>query len=309
MIKEMIMSKMIFLAVLMAATSTVLGAEGDKIFGELDGQIIATGSGRVVKLDKDGNKLWSFKGANVSDVWLLPNGNVLFADNAAKEVDPKTDKIVWSYKSEFGKGGGTFGVQRLENGLTLVAENSTGRILEVDQKGAVVFEMQLPLIKRGIHGNFRHCRKLQNGNYLITHKGPKIVREYTPKGEVVQEIKVPNAAFSAVRLPNGNTIVGHIDGVTEYNKEGKAVWSFKTSELPAGITTGFLCGIHSLPNGNIVCGTYRVPLKDEKGAALFEITRKKKLVWRYFKSDGDRVMMAVQKLTPDGKSLSGETLR
>lgn len=278
--------------------------ESKKVFGDLDGQIMATGMKRVVKLDSDGNELWSYPGQNVHDVWLLPNGNVLFADNNAQEINPETNEIVWSYIPKVEEGGGTFGVQRLDNGLTMVAENSTGRILEVDQDGKIVFELQLPLIEVGSHQNFRHCRKLKNNNYLVTHKGIKLVREYTPKGEVVQEIEIPNAAFSAVRLPNGNTVVGHIDGVTEYDKQGKACWTFSVEELPEGISTGLICGLHCLDNGNIVCGLYSIPLADEPFAGLFEITREKKLVWRYQNAKGDKNMMGVHKLTAEGKPMA-----
>jgi len=290
-------------ALLCTLAITASAEEPKKVHGDLDGQILSTGAGRVVKLDNDGNELWSTKGRNVSDVWMLPNGNVLFADNNAQEIDPKTSQVVWSYKPENQKGGGTFSAQRLDNGLTLVGENSTGRILEVDKDGKAVFELQLPLTQVGSHNNLRHCRKLANGNYLVAHKGAKLVREYTPKGEVVQEIKAGNAVFSAVRLPNGNTVVGHIDGVTEYDKAGKATWTFSTKEMPDGVTTGMICGIHCLPNGNIVCGIYRVPTKDAKGAALFEITREKKLVWWYGHPKADRNTMGVQKLGADGKPM------
>lgn len=296
-------------SVLMVAVSNNSAAEDQKVFGELNGQVIATGHRRIVKFDQTGKELWSFQGDNVHDVWQLPNGNVLFADNNAKEVDPKTNKIVWSYNPKEQHGGGTFAVQRLDNGLTMVVENSTGRVVEVDKEGKVVFELQLPLVKKGNHNNFRHCRKLENGNYLITHKGRKIVREYTPKGEIVQEIKASNQAFSAVRLPNGNTVIGHIDGVTEFDNESKPVWTFSVEELPDGVKTGMICGIQCLPNGNVICGIYSVPLKHEKGAGLFEITRDKKIVWRYFYPKGDRVMMGVQKLSADGKPFPGGALR
>ncbi|MDA3926135.1 MAG: PQQ-binding-like beta-propeller repeat protein [Kiritimatiellae bacterium] len=291
---------------LMAVTTGVLAADADTVFGNLDGQILATGAGRVLRLDAQGNVLWSFKGSNVSDIWMLPNGNVLFADNQAKEVDPKTNKIVWSYKSEFGKGGGVFGVQRLENGNTLVCENSTGRILEVDQDGKIVFELQMPFMEKGSHNNLRTCRKLKNGNYLVAFKAKKLVREYTPDGKVVQEIKTSNVAFTAVRLPDGNTVVGHIDGVSEFDRNSKVVWNFNAEDLPDGLKVGYFCGVHCLSNGNIVCGIYSIPVKEERGVALCEVTREKKLVWHYFKKGGDRVMMSALKLSADGKLLPGE---
>ncbi|MDD2600757.1 MAG: hypothetical protein PHO37_16305 [Kiritimatiellae bacterium] len=285
-----------------------LGTMADnRVTGQLDGQILATGSGRVVMLDGSGNELWSFKGANVADVSLVGSGNVLFADNDAKEVDPKTSQIVWSYKSEFGKGGGVFSAQRLANGVTVVGENSTGRILEVDQAGKITFELQLPDVERGSHNNLRHCRKLASGNYLVTYKALQAVREYTRAGELVMEIKTPNAAFSAVRLPRGHTLVGHINGVTEYDGESKAVWSFGVSDLPEGLKIGMICGVHALPNGNVLCGIYSVPVTEAKGVGLLEITRDKKIVWRYL--GPDKNMMAAQKLSLDGKPLPGEALR
>ncbi|NQT85150.1 hypothetical protein HQ560_00195, partial [bacterium] len=73
----------LLLCVLAVAASSSSAEEPKKVVGDLDGQIICTGAGRVVKLGKDGNELWSYKGQNVSDVWLLPNGNILFADNNA----------------------------------------------------------------------------------------------------------------------------------------------------------------------------------------------------------------------------------
>lgn len=301
------MRKIVRLAALVAAGSALWTVAGNKVTGELDGQILTTGTGRVVKLDQQGNELWSFKGANVSDVTLLANGNVLFADNDAKEVDPQTGKIVWSYKPEYGQGGGTFSAQRLANGLTVIGENSTGRILEIDQEGKIVFELQLPDIKRGSHGNLRHCRKLANGNYLVTYKDLQAVREYTPTGALAMEIKLSNAAFSAVRLPNGNTLVGHIDGVTEFDQRGGALWSFGLNEMPEGLKPGVLCGIHALPSGNIVCGLYAVPVGEPDGVGLFEVTRDKKIVWRYLGTD--KQMMGVQKLSADGKPLAGEALR
>ena len=48
----------------------------------------------------------------------------------------------------------------------------------------------------------RMARKLENGNYLVCHSGARPVKEYTPKGEVVWEIKEPGAlAFAAIRTP------------------------------------------------------------------------------------------------------------
>ncbi len=284
-------------------------AQETYVHGTLNGQVLTTGGGRVLLLDRTGAVLWQHKGRNCSDIWMLPNGNVLHADNNVTEINPKTNEVVWSHRPEQQKGGGTFACQRLANGNTMVGENSAGRIVEVDRDGNIVFELKLPLMQPGSHNNLRMVRKLKNGNYLVCHKGKSLVREYTPSGAVVFEVKVSDIPFSAVRLENGHTVVGHINNITEFDTAGKQVWQFNRKEL-AGLELGMICGIHVQPNGNVVMGFYRATQK-ANGAGLLEITRDKKLVWRYARPTGktDRNMMGVQLLDEAGKPLPGDVLR
>ncbi len=277
------------------------------VFGSLGGRVLSTGSRRVRIMDEAGKVLWSHPGRNVHDCWMLKTGNVLFADGEVKEVDPRTGKVVWQYKPTVTKGGGAYTCQRLATGVTLVGENSTGRVLEVDKGGKIIFQMQVKPYKAGNHHNMRMARKLKNGNYLVCHSGEHVVREHTPAGKVVFEVKVDAVAFSAVRLANGNTLVGHIGRITEFDPKGKAVWRFAATDIP-GVTIRAMCGLHVLPNGNIAVGVYGA-YKDGKGNGLFEITRKKKLVWRYADPVADRTTMSIQVLDNKGKPLPGETLR
>jgi hypothetical protein len=279
-----------------------------KLFGTLTAKVIATG-GTIVLFDGEGKTTWSHGGGNCHDVWMLPNGNVLFANGEVHEVDPKTNKDVFTYKSAVSAGGGAFACQRLEDGNTLIGENSTGKVLEVTPEGKVAFELQLPMAKAGNHHNLRMVRKLKNGNYLVCHSGANTVREYTPKGEVVFEVKTPQLAFSAVRLANGNTMVGHIEAVTEYDPKGQTVWEFKKTDLP-DVALGMITGINVQPNGNILMGIYSIQ-KVPNGAGVLEITREKKLVWRYIDTakNSNGSMMGVELLDAEGKPLAGDVLR
>ena len=76
----------------------------------------------------------------------------------------------------------------------------------------------------------------------------------------------------------------------------------------SGVTIGAMCGVHVLPNGNIAVGVYGA-YKGGKGNGLFEITRERKLVWRYSNPKVDKYMMGVQVLDKQGKCLPGQTLR
>ena len=277
------------------------------VFGEIEGQVLSTGSRRVRLMDPKGNILWQFKGANVHDCWMLPNGHVLVADGVVREIDPATDEVVFQYRPRITKGGGVYACQRLQNGLTVVGENSTGRILEVDRHGRIVFELKVQPYKPGDHHNMRMVRKLKNGHYLVCHSREHRVREYTPQGKIVFDVEVSNIAFSAVRLANGHTLVGQIDFITEFDAQGNQVWQFSNKQFE-GLHINAICGLHVLPSGNIVVGVYAA-YKDGQGAGMFEITRDKTLVWHYADPSADRNIMGVQLLDAKGRPLPGDTLR
>ena len=275
--------------------------------GQPAGNILATGSRRVILMNPQGKVLWQHKGQNVSDCWMLKNGHVLFSDNQVTEVDPASGKVIFSYQPKIKKGGGVFGCQPLKNGNILVGENSTGKILELSRDGKIAFELQLPLYKPGNHHNLRMVRKLNNGNYLVCHSGKHLVREYSPDGKVVFEVKVSNVAFSAIRLKNGNTLVGHINQISEFNPKGKVVWQFLNTDIP-GLKINSMCGIHIQPNGNLAVGVYSAYKKGGQ-VALFEITRDKKIVWKYSHPKSDSSMMSIQMLDSKSNPLPGKILR
>ena len=275
--------------------------------GDIGGKILTGGEKKVMILSANGEVEWEHPSGLAHDTWMLANGNVLFADGAAvTEVTPG-HREVFRYKSKEQKGGGTYACQRLENGNTLIGENSTGKVLEVDPSGAVVFELQTSPATIGQHHNERMVRKLKNGNYLVCHSGAHIVKEYTPKGDVVLELKIPNLAFSAIRTDKGTTIVGALNKIVEFDVTGRVVWEFGNTDIP-GLKITNMTGLQLLSNGNIVTGCYRAYDKEE-GCGLLEITRDRKLVWRLCAPKLAGTMMPVQKLDQNGKPLPGDCLR
>ena len=129
------------------------------------------------------------------------------------------------------------------------------------------------------------------------------VREYSPKGDVVWEYAVPlfdkrprrghgaeafgNAVFSAVRLANGNTLIGTGNGhsVLEVTPEKKIVWQVHQDDLP-GIELAWVTTLQVLPNGNVIIGNCHAGPQHPQ---LVEVTRDKKVVWTFkdFKNLGD----------------------
>jgi hypothetical protein len=86
---------------------------------------------------------------------VIDNGHILIFDNGVRrrysrvvELDPTTNKIVWSYEDEqqdrfYSPVCG--GAQRLPNGNTMITDTVGGRVFEVTSDGELVWEFYTPL--------------------------------------------------------------------------------------------------------------------------------------------------------------------
>ncbi|MDP4292367.1 MAG: hypothetical protein Q8908_14910, partial [Bacteroidota bacterium] len=227
--------------------------------------------------------VWQHDAPNSNDLWVLPNGNLLFTTGkGVLEMNRKNDTLFhYTSKNEI------YACQRLKNGNTFIGECNSGRLLEVSLQGKIVKEVRIlpDSVKDGGHAYFRNARRLDNGNYLVAHYGPKVVREYDPNGKIVWEVKCPGGPHSVIRLANGNTLVSEADAkkdphLYEFNPKGEIVWEVSNADLPDK-PFRFLGGMQRLPNGNtIVCNWLG---HNQFGTAphIFEITKDKKVVWTY----------------------------
>src|SRR5262249_61130248 len=141
------------------------------------------------------------------DGCVLDNGNCLLAvskgktypGGAAVEVD-RNGKAVFEYK---GTQSEVNTVQPLRGRTVLLTEaGDRPRILEVGRDGKVLAEVPLRAQTKDHHLQTRMTRKLANGNYLVPQLLDKVVREYTPKGEAVCEVKTSDIPFTPLRLPH-----------------------------------------------------------------------------------------------------------
>ncbi len=243
---------------------------------------LATG-GETVIIDGKGAITWRYP-ASTRDGWVLENGNVLLALSKGKTLPgggaaevTKEGKTVWEYK---GTQTEVNTVELLANGNVLVTEaGPKPRLLEIDRDGKIAVELAIQAQTKDHHLQSRMSRKLANGNYLVPQLLDKVVREYTPKGEIVWEVKTPHWPFTAIRLPDGNTLIGCTlaDLVIEVDPAGKEVWRVTNDDLP-GRPINDACGVQRLPNGNTVITSHHNTAKQVK---LTEINRDKKIVWTY----------------------------
>ncbi len=221
----------------------------------------------------DGSVEWETKVGAIHDAWVLPNGNILYQQGWTKIIEVTPDKqTVWEYDAakmngNEGRRVEVHAFQRLADGLTMIAESGPARIIEVDKAGKIRREVKLKVNNPNPHSDTRLVRKLANGHYLVAHESDGLVREYDAAGKIVWDYEVPlfgkerkgghgpeafgNSLFSAIRLANGNTLIGGGNGhcVLEVTPKKEIVWKLEQNDLP-GITLAWVTRVERLPNGN-----------------------------------------------------------
>ena len=254
---------------------------------------------RLAIVAADGKLEWEIKVGVIHDAQILPNGNVLLQQGWTKvqEVTPD-QKVVWEYdaaKANAPKPVQVHAFQRLDDGLTMIAESGPARIIEVDKDGKVQHEVKLTVQHPSTHSDTRLVRKLANGNYLVAHESDGFVREYDPSGKVVWEFEVPlfgktkkgghgpeafgNSVFSAVRLPNGNTLIGTGNGhsVIEVTPGKEIIWKIEQDDL-SGITLAWVTCVERLASGNTIIGNCHAGPANPQ---IIEVTKDRKVVWTW----------------------------
>jgi dienelactone hydrolase len=260
----------------------------DGMKGNAPEKILAAGYGRAFIMNKKGEIVWSKMGCgNIHRVQKC--GNWIYYSNGdlwKVPMNPVGMKAQIVYRAKVRKGGGVYGFEVCGNGNIVMAINSSSEIVEIDAKGKEVVRFAVKAEKGGDHGKLRMVHKTKNGTYLVCAAGDATVREYDAKGTLVWEQQVPVFAFDSARLPNGNTIVSHVTGLTEYSPDHKVVREFKPESVPElGIAN--LTAIEALPNGNIVVGTWQNGKTDCSRTTAFELTPDNKVVWSCAVSDAN----------------------
>ena len=227
---------------------------------------------------KDGKLVWEHPAPESNDIWVLPNGNILFTTGKGVLEMTLGYDTVFCYQST----SSIFACQRLKNGNTFIAECNAGRLLEVTPEGKIVSETCIlpDSVRNAGHAFMRNARKLENGNYLVAHYGPEKVTEYNVKGEIVCSFDTPGGAHSVARLPNGHTMVSVADKkkdshIVEFDIKGNVVWSLSNEDF-TGEPFKFLGGFQYFADGTIAVTNWLGHGKEGTSAHLFIINKEKK---------------------------------
>jgi outer membrane protein assembly factor BamB len=240
------------------------------------------GPNRFVELDGDGKLAWEWKTPSTAVIFqTLPNGNILFGyggqPTGVREITSRGE-TVFDYIS---KSHQVFGCERLANGNTLVAEQDPCQALEVNARGETVRVTPLTTNSKGFHLQVRNVHKLENGNILAAHEGEGAVREVDPQGKVVWEYTGVTNTGEAQRLANGNTLIccGTQKRLIEVTPDKQIAWEFKAEDAPE-LNLTWVSSVQQLKNGNLLVGNF-IRGKEGSGAHAFEVTRDKKVVWKW----------------------------
>jgi outer membrane protein assembly factor BamB len=265
--------------------------------------------GKICVVDTTGKIIWEYPAKNSNDVWMLNNGNILFNDgNTVKEVT-RDKKLVFEYKSE----SEIYACQRLPDGNTFVGECNKGRLLEVSPEGRIV--KSIALLQEGTDGGglfMRNARKLSNGHYLVALYGEGLVKEYDENGKVVKEFDAPGGPHSAIRLPDGNTLISCADKknnpkIIELDTNGSLVWELTNNDVP-DTWLKFMSGLERLPNGNTVITNWLGHNNFGKAPHVIEVNPKKEVLWIYNDTVQFKTISSIQILNIDN-ALGFDVLR
>ena len=260
----------------------------------------------------DGRVEWKLPCRQIHDLHLLSDGHLLYQDGWTRVVELDTDRQpVWQYdaKGTAARPVEVHAFQRLPDGITMIVESGPARIIEVDRAGTVVREIPLTVTTPSTHSDTRNARKTAAGTYLVAHERDGAVREYDATGEVVWEYDVPlfgkprkgghgpeafgDQVYSAVRLENGNTLIGTGNGhsVLEVTPEKEIVWKLEQNDLP-GITLAWVTQVARLPSGNTLLVNCHAGSDNPQ---IIEVTPDKRVAWTFqdFTTFGNSLPVAV----------------
>jgi len=290
-----------FLPMMLVVPSIIFGASQEPVNNSDRGPCPVThrflkggwASRGIALVDNDLSIVWDHAdGDELSDAWYLPDGGVVFSFSNRKQKSAgikrldKEQKLVWTYTVDEGRD--NHSCQPLPGGRFLAGESAKGAgyMVEIDANGKKVKEVELALPEnlkeravKDIHHVFRHVRKTKEGTFLAACMSLGKAVEWDGQGQFLCEF--PDGKFTAVRLPNGNTLVSG-KGVTEYNKDKEVVWAMTKEDFEkSNLRISMICGIQRLPNGNTIITNVNHGKLTETGDSykIIEVTKDKKLVW------------------------------
>ena len=278
--------KTLFLSVALAITGFLFSACSSSPASE---KLLLAGSGwnKMVIIDKASKQVqWEYPleaGWECNSAVWTPDGKSLFSYKQGARLMDQDGNILWNIPASEGSEFQTARV--LPDGNYLVAScGHPARILEVNQAGDILFELNYETGIEDPHAQFRQIYKNAQGNYMMPLFQTAEVREISPKGEVVRTVKLPGNGYCVIPLPNGNYLAACGDShcYVEFNLEsGEILRTVKSGDIE-GTEFCFVAQLLPTADGGLyICNWqgHDPTVADKHIPQLIEIDKSGKIVW------------------------------
>ena len=269
------------------------------VTGTLDGPLLCAGYGRAYMLGTDGAEIASWNGCGNIHRAFKTTSHIWWSNGRVWRVPIAGGSPELVYKADSEVGGGVLGFTVEPDGSVVMAVNSTCEIIELSPpplfppRAAFRVRTRFKVDARdakgmqpGAHGALRMIRKTVQGTYLVCCSSAAKVKEYDKTGKLLWEQEANPFAFDCLRRANGNTVISHLDGVTEFTPDHNPVWKISCKDFP-GLKLAYLCGLQERRNGNLVVGTWSNGSPKREKTTAFEVTRDKQIVWTHRSADAN----------------------
>ena len=269
------------------------------VTGHLDGPLLCAGYGRAYLLGTDGSELAAWNGCGNIHRVFKTTSHIWWSNGRVWRLPLAGGKPELVYKAENEQGGGVLGFTVEPDGSVVMAVNSSCEIVELappppfPPRASFRVRTRFKVDARdangaqpSAHSALRMIRKTAAGTYLVCCATAAKAREYSSDGKLVWEQDAPPFAFDCLRRKNGNTLISHLDGVTEFTPDHRPVWKIACSDFP-NLKLAYLCGLQERRNGNLVIGTWSNGSPAREKTTAFEITRDKRVVWTHCSADAN----------------------
>lgn len=215
----------------------------------------------------------------VSDGWILPGGNILYAANCyVREITPDK-KTVWEYRIEYPAE--VKSCVPLATGNVAITHSGEQAILELERgTGKVLHRISVPA-EGTEHTRYNLLRVTPQGTYLIALRTENRFAEIDRSGKELRSFKVVSLPVVATRQADGSTLCSARIEVTRYSSAGEKVWSYTRPEAAADFPLIIAAGTSVLPDGRIavVNSDWHYPVRDQNRVQLFVVDADKRISW------------------------------
>jgi len=243
---------------------------------------------RIAICNEKGKIVWDFLCEHPQSAWVLSDGKRVLTSSKdrAMIIRIKDKKVLWSYPVD-----APYEipyVQPLRNGYFVVGVEGKNTFYEFNKKGEVVRESSVEIRSQQVHGTFRFVQRTDHDTYLIPVTAENQFREVGLDGKTIRIFGYKgNSAISALRLPNGNTILGPgaSGELVEVNQSDSIIWKVSNDNL-ADLKINFVAGTYLKDNILFVANYGIHENASNELPQFFAIDLKsKEVVWRAWSKD------------------------